>query len=110
MPLLPALLALLCSAFFAVQAYAADDDSIRCAAYYEILSVAGDQPDMNRKQSSKAFYVFLKRGGDTPEAQDGVARKMVELAKEIPGRMTPENIAPFRARHDAQCRALLEAA
>ncbi len=65
------------------------------------LSVAGDQLDMSRKQSSKAFYVLLKRAGDTPEMQDSVAQKMVELAKETPGEITPENIAPFRARHDA---------
>ncbi|POA30950.1 MULTISPECIES: hypothetical protein [Pseudomonas] len=110
MRLSPLLLTLLCATPFTTQASSENDENIRCAAYYEILSVAGDQPDMSRKQSSKAFYVFLKRAGDTPVAQDDVAQKMVELAKEIPGKMTPKNIAPFRARHDAQCSALLKSA
>jgi hypothetical protein len=106
----PLLLTLLCITPLAAQANDKNDEEIHCAAYYEILSVAGDQPDMSRKQSSEAFYTFLKRAGDTPEAQDLVAQKMVELAKEIPGKMTPENIATFRARYDAQCSALLKSA
>lgn len=85
------------------------DDNIHCSAYYQILSVAGDQPDISRAQASKAFYVFVTRAGDTPETEDAVAQRMVELAKEIKKPISVENIADFRGRYDAKCAALLNA-
>ncbi|MBA1229009.1 hypothetical protein G7013_05005 [Pseudomonas viridiflava] len=102
------LFAAFASASFFVQATPATDENVECSAYFEILSVAGDQPDITRPQASKLFYVFLARAGDTPENQDAVAHKMVELSKEVPrGKMTSASIAPLRARLDAKCKALL---
>lgn len=103
------LLAVLCCSTSSIAlADASNEKGIHCAAYYEILSVAGDQPDISRKQSSRAFYAFLKHAGDTPEVQERIAQKMVDLGKEIPGKMTSENVANFRDKYDAQCRALLK--
>jgi len=109
-PVRSAIFALLCCTTLSAQADTPDDRDIHCAAYYEILSVAGDQPDISRKQSSQAFYALLKHAGDTPEAQESVAQKMVELRKETPGPMTPASTAGLRKKYDAQCRVLLKAA
>ena len=92
------------------QADTKKERDIHCAAYYEVLSVAGDQPDISRSQSSRASYVLLVHAGYTPEAQEEVAQKMVELHKETPGRMTPASTAKLREKYDAECRALLKAA
>jgi hypothetical protein len=88
------------------QAESQNDRDIHCAAYYKLLSVAGDQPDISRKQSSKAFYALLVHAGDTPKAQDDVAQKMVDLHKETPGPMTPASIAKLREKYDAECKVL----
>lgn len=92
------------------QAETQKERDLHCAAYYELLSVAGDQPDISRKQSSKAFYALLVHAGDTPQAQDDVAQKLVDLRKEIPGAMTPAGTAKLREKYDAECRVLLKAA
>lgn len=109
-PVLSMFCALLCCTTFSAQADTQNDRDIHCAAYYEILSVAGDQPDISRKQSSQGFYALLKHAGDTPEAQENVAQKMVELSKETPGPMTPASTARLREKYDAECRILLKAA
>ncbi|WQG57608.1 hypothetical protein RHM66_21915 [Pseudomonas sp. RTB3] len=48
--------------------------------------------------------------GYTPEAQEEVAQKMVDLHKETPGRMTPASTAKLREKYDAECKVLLKAA
>ncbi|MHC8326152.1 hypothetical protein [Pseudomonas sp. LB1P83] len=101
---------LCCSASSIALAYASNEKGIHCAAYYELLSVVGDQPDISRKQSSKAFYALLKRAGDTQEAQDAVAQKMVDIGEEIPGPMTPASTAKLRGKYDAECKPLMKAA
>lgn len=103
-------LTLLTSALFVAQASASNEESTCCSAYYEILSVASDQPDIRRDQSSKASYAFLKSAGDTKEARESVSLKMQILREEIPGKMTYENVTAFRFKHDAHCRALLKTA
>lgn len=92
------------------QAETPKERDLHCAAYYELLSVAGDQPDISRKQSSKAFYTLLVHAGDTPQAQDDVAQKLVDLRNEIPGPMTPASTAKLREKYDAECKVLLKAA
>jgi hypothetical protein len=87
-----------------------DDKRLECSAYYELLSVAGDQPDISEKQSGKAFYALLHQVGDTPDSKAVVSMKMDLLRDEIPGRMTAENVAAFRTKHDAECKALLKSA
>ncbi|MGC7837524.1 hypothetical protein ACK3BK_15610 [Pseudomonas sp. L7] len=106
MRLLP-LLSLCSTAAFALQAHADNEKLIECSAYYQILSVAGDQPDISRPQASRAFYQLLEKAGYNPENQEAVAQQMVVLAKEIPGRISQEDIGPFRQKHDSECRALL---
>ncbi|NIL19722.1 hypothetical protein [Pseudomonas sp. AN3A02] len=108
MPL--ALFAIFASISLVAHAETQSDRDIHCAAYYEVLSVAGDQPDISRKQSSKAFYALLVHAGDTPKAQEDVAQKMVDLHKETPGPMTPASTAKLREKYDAECRILLKAA
>lgn len=107
---LPLLLALSASVFSISHANAADDPRLVCSAYYELLSVDGDQLDISAKQASKAFYALLKQAGDTPQAQEVVAQQLVTLRKEIPGQMSVESVAAFRAKHDSGCRTLLKAA
>ncbi len=92
------------------QAETPKERDLHCAAYYEVLSVAGDQPDISRSQSSRASYVLLVHAGYTPEAQEEVAQKMVELHKETPGRMTPASTTKLREKYDAECKVLLKAA
>ena len=92
------------------QAETQNDRDIHCAAYYELLSVAGDQPDISRKQSSRAFYALLVHAGDTPKAQNDVTQKLVDLRKEIPGPMTPGSTAKLREKYDTECKARLKAA
>ncbi|MBK5437951.1 hypothetical protein JFV30_14310 [Pseudomonas sp. TH32] len=108
MPL--AFFAMFTSGSLTAQAESQNDRDIHCAAYYELLSVAGDQPDISRKQSSKAFYALLVHAGDSPKVQDDVAQKMVDLHKETPGPMTPASTAKLREKYDAECRILLKAA
>ena len=108
MPL--AFFAMFTSISLTAQAESQNDKDIHCAAYYELLSVAGDQPDISRKQSSRAFYAFLVHAGDTPKVQEDVAQKMVELRKETPGAMTPASTAKLRDSYDAECKVLLKAA
>ena len=108
MPL--AFLAIFTSISLPAHAETQNDRDIHCAAYYELLSVAGDQPDISRKPSSRAFYALLVHAGDTPKAQDDVAQKLVDLRKEIPGPMTPAGTAKLREKYDAECRVLLKAA
>lgn len=93
-----------------VQAETQNDRDIHCAAYYELLSVAGDQPDISRKQSSRAFYALLVHAGNNQKAQDDVTQKLVELRREIPGQMTSANIAKLREKYDPECKVLLKAA
>ncbi|MBV4452716.1 MULTISPECIES: hypothetical protein [Pseudomonas] len=92
------------------QAETQKERDLHCAAYYEVLSVAGDQPDISRKQSSKASYALLVHAGYTPQAQDYVAQKMVDLHKETTGPMTPASTAKLREKYDAECKVLLKAA
>ncbi|QXI57026.1 hypothetical protein HU759_018140 [Pseudomonas sp. OE 28.3] len=92
------------------QAETPKERDLHCAAYYEVLSVAGDQPDISRSQSSRASYLLLVHAGYTPQAQEEVAQKMVELHKETPGRMTPASTAKLREKYDAECKVLLKAA
>jgi hypothetical protein len=108
MPL--AFCAIFTSISFIAQAETQNDRDIHCAAYYELLSVAGDQPDISRKQSSKAFYALLVHAGDTPKTQDDVAQKLVDLGKETPGPMTPASTATLREKYDAECKVLLKTA
>lgn len=108
MPL--AFCAIFTSISLAAQAETQNDRDVHCAAYYQLLTVAGDQPDISRKQSSRAFYAFLVHAGDTPKAQEDVAQKMVELSKETPGPMTPASTAKLRHKYDAECKVLLKAA
>ncbi len=105
-----ALCAIFACTSLTAQADAKKDRDIHCAAYYEVLSVAGDQPDTSRSQSSRASYVLMVHAGYTPEAQEEVAQKMVELHKETPGRMTPASTAKLREKYDAECKVLLKAA
>jgi hypothetical protein len=105
-----AICAIFTSISFIAQAETQNDRDIHCAAYYELLSVAGDQPDISRKQSSKAFYALLVHAGDTPKAQDDVAQKLVDLGKETPGPMTPASTATLREKYDAECKVLLKTA
>jgi hypothetical protein len=91
-------------------ASATEDERATCSAYYLLLSVDGDQPDITGKQASKAAYAFVRQIGDNPQTKDLVGKKLDELTNEIPGRMTPENITAFRANHDERCKALLKSA
>lgn len=108
MPL--ALFAMFTGVSLTAQSEPQNDRDIHCAAYYEMLSVAGDQPDISRSQSSRASYALLVHAGYTPQAQEEVAQKMVELHKETPGRMTPASTAKLREKYDAECKVLLKAA
>ncbi|MDY7532386.1 hypothetical protein RGV33_11985 [Pseudomonas sp. Bout1] len=108
MPL--AFFAMFTSISLTAQAESQNDRDIHCAAYYELLSVAGDQPDISRSQSSRAFYALLVHAGYTPQAQEDVAQKMVDLHKETPGPMTPASTAKLREKYDAECKVLLKAA
>ncbi|HGM5581523.1 TPA: hypothetical protein ACKP22_005406 [Pseudomonas putida] len=106
MRLLP-LFALCNTAAFTLQAQADNEKLIECSAYYQILSVAGDQADLSRPQASRAFYQLLEKAGDNAQNQEAVAQQMVVLAKEIPGRISEANLKPFRQKHDSECHALL---
>lgn len=101
---------LFCTFPFTAQADTAKEADIHCAAFYEWLSVAGDQPDISRKQASKGFSALLTRAGDSPETQEAVAQKMVEIGQDIPGPLTPEKVARLRAKHEPQCKPLMKAA
>lgn len=94
----------------AAQADTSKDRDLLCSAYYEVLSVAGDQPDISRKQSSQASYALLNHAGFSPENQEAVAVNMTQLSKETPGPMTAASTAKLRAKYDTACRTLLKPA
>lgn len=103
------LLVLPCSALFANSSNAAVDQNTLCSAYYGVLMVAGDQPDISREISSEAYLTFFKLAGGDSEAEGQVSVLMTQIVKDIPkGKMTPQNIAPLRARYDSPCKAILE--
>ncbi|WP_017904104.1 hypothetical protein [Pseudomonas asplenii] len=106
---LPAL-GLFCAVSASLQAQAAEDERLTCSAYYMLLSVPGDQPDLTRDQASAASYAFVKQIGDTPETQELLVGKLMELRGTMPGKMTAEGVAKVRAEHDARCRELLKSA
>jgi hypothetical protein len=91
-------------------AHAADDERITCSAYYLLLSVDGDHADISSKQASKAAYAFVRQVGDNPQTQGLLTKKFDELRQEMPGKMTAENVAAFRAVHDEHCKVLLKSA
>ena len=103
-------LALFSSFALLQQAHAADDERVTCSAYYLLLSVDGDHADISSKQASKAAYAFVRQVGDNPQTQGLLTKKFDELRQEMPGKMTAENVAAFRAVHDERCKALLKSA
>ncbi|NWC92598.1 MULTISPECIES: hypothetical protein [unclassified Pseudomonas] len=103
------LIAILCwGVFFSAIAQASNEEDIHCAAYYEVLSISGSQPDVSEQQSSLASYAFVRHIGDTPENRRVIWEKVDEFRAEISGEMTPEKIAKFRTKYDAQCRESLK--
>lgn len=98
------------SASFTAQADTPKERDIHCSAYYAVITVPGDQPDISRKQSQQASYALLERAGYTPENQEAVAQRMVALSSETPGPITPESTAKLREKYDAECRFLLKTA
>lgn len=102
-------IAVLCwGVFFSTAAHASKEEDIHCAAFYEVLSIAGNQPDVSQKQSSQASYAFVRHIGDTPENRQVIWEKVDAFRAEISGEMTPEKIGKFRAKYDAQCRESLK--
>lgn len=87
-----------------------DDKRLECSAYYLLLTMKGDQPDISKDQLGKAFYALLHQVGDTPESRAVEVKKLSSLRAEIPGGITAENIVVFRQKHDAECKELLKSA
>lgn len=108
MPL--AFCAIFTSTSLTAQADTPKERDILCSAYYTVITVSGDQPDISRRQSSQASYALLERAGYTPENQEAVAQKMVALSSETPGPTTPASTAKLREKYDAECRAILKTA
>ena len=80
-----------------------EETAIKCASYYEILSVTGDLNDITSKKSSRAFYAFSKRLPGSKN-QNSIAEELVKMRNEIPGKLTEEGISDFRKKYDPTCR------
>lgn len=70
-----------------------------------MLATTGDLKDISSKNSSKAFYAYIKNLPQ--EKNDLVANRMAAMRAEIPGRMNEANITDFRAKYDPECKAYL---